>query len=65
MNISHITCKQCHKKLELVPKNEHGFPLISEYYNCGNFADSGMGHQYVYTSDGKTALCIVKLREEV
>jgi len=63
MNIDSVTCKYCHKKLELVPKNENNFPLISEFYECGNFAGQELGHQYVYTKDGKTALCIVKLRK--
>ncbi len=62
-SFSGVTCPLCRERLDAAPRNEHGFPLVGEIYvddtgqRVGNLAREEMGHQTVFCSDGRYALC--------
>ena len=56
------TCTQCREKTFAAPQNEHGWSDLGALYECGAVLDVSLGHIYVATNRGKTALCIVSQR---
>ena len=62
---SDVTCPSCRRTFSDVPRNEHGFALLDTVYQCGARAGVEMGCQMVYTTTGRTALCIVRRRDRV
>jgi len=52
-------CETCVAKALTVPQDGRGWRNLAEVFDCGAVLDVGLGHIYVATSGGKTALCIV------
>lgn len=57
-----VTCDGCLEAMANAPTNEHGFPLMSIAYECGNLGRVEMGHQMCHTADGPTAACLLRPR---
>ena len=59
--LTRATCQHCIDAALAAPQNEHGWSDLGSVYECGNAAGV-VGHIYVFTRTGKTALCIVPER---
>ena len=60
-----VTCEACRRVLAAAEHNEHGHPILARIdpdsgTPTGSLAATGMGHQYVHTRTGRTAVCITR-----
>lgn len=56
-----VSCERCIERLDELKRNNE---RAQDVYEVGNPAKSQMGHEMFFATDGRTALCAAKRRQD-